>query len=457
MLPTLTLQLGEQTSFEIPSDSASLLPDGADLPAANFGEILRVNVSTEVEAEIDGGHYLPVSGNALPLLPADDVPEQPTGAEIAVSLESQLATPELETDGDTPLIVPDSPVDRELPVSVSAVADPVADELPALIPVDEDVVALGKNPRNGPYVPPDPFPGLPPKTHSEPGDTSSTPVLSQTTAPILPAIVRSAAELRDIQPNRNPSEVRAVAAASENKRPAPAIKLVHGGTDAPALNGFDSIEPAEIPATMTGRSTAPQATELQSGLQDSQQFSKVLQQTAAPTNTGGAHNATAATAIARVGNEPLATSAPPALTETISLPVQESGWDKMVSERVVLMAGNKLQTAEIRLTPAELGPLRIQLAMEDGAANVSFQAQHAMTREAIEQALPRLREMLAENGLTLGEANVSDEGVYQGTRDDAQDSPHSPGQAAGNDADQNEDQAAPIHTRVDRGLVDTFV
>jgi flagellar hook-length control protein FliK len=122
-----------------------------------------------------------------------------------------------------------------------------------------------------------------------------------------------------------------------------------------------------------------------------------------------------------------------------------------------MMAGNQLKMAEIRLTPAELGPLRVRVSVEDGAANVTFHAQHAVTREAIEQALPRLREMLAENGLSLGQADVGEHGVAQGDRDRRADD-QVQNQVAGeaNDVDMADERDAGSRVKTSNGLVDTF-
>ena len=114
-----------------------------------------------------------------------------------------------------------------------------------------------------------------------------------------------------------------------------------------------------------------------------------------------------------------------------------------------------MKTAEIRLTPAELGPLRVQVSVEDGAANVTFQAQHAVTREAIEQALPRLRELLAESGLSLGQTNVGEQGVAGRNRDDAPTEGSASAAADVEEASAGQDEASP-RTR-GSGLVDTFV
>jgi flagellar hook-length control protein FliK len=88
----------------------------------------------------------------------------------------------------------------------------------------------------------------------------------------------------------------------------------------------------------------------------------------------------------------------------------QAGWNEALGDRVTWMAGNKIQNAELRLNPAELGPLRVQISMDDGNATVTFTAQHPFTRDAIEQALPRLREMLADQGLSLQNASVNDHG-----------------------------------------------
>lgn len=82
-------------------------------------------------------------------------------------------------------------------------------------------------------------------------------------------------------------------------------------------------------------------------------------------------------------------------------------WSQGVGERVLMMAERGLQSATIKLQPEHLGPMEIRIQVdEDGAAQVNFSAQHAQTRDALETAIPRLRELLAEQGLSLSQANV---------------------------------------------------
>lgn len=107
-------------------------------------------------------------------------------------------------------------------------------------------------------------------------------------------------------------------------------------------------------------------------------------------------------------SNPLATPAPVAMT--LAMPMQQANWGRAMAERVVWMTNANIQEAEIQLNPRELGPIGIKVTVSNDQANVSFVAQHAATREALESALPRLREMLSENGLQLGQSDVSQHG-----------------------------------------------
>lgn len=92
---------------------------------------------------------------------------------------------------------------------------------------------------------------------------------------------------------------------------------------------------------------------------------------------------------------------------SIAVPLQQSGWDQAMGERVVWMARSNVQQAQIQLNPRELGPIEIKISVQNDQTHVNFVAHHATTRDAIEAALPRLREMLGEQGLNLGQADVS--------------------------------------------------
>ncbi|MEO1751462.1 flagellar hook-length control protein FliK [Thiofaba sp. EF100] len=93
--------------------------------------------------------------------------------------------------------------------------------------------------------------------------------------------------------------------------------------------------------------------------------------------------------------------------ERIPIPVhQPREFGEAVGQRVMLMLGQQMQGARIELNPVDLGPMEIHLHLRGNEANVHFGAAHALTREVIEAALPRLREMLADQGFTQVNVNV---------------------------------------------------
>ncbi|MCC5880449.1 MAG: flagellar hook-length control protein FliK [Idiomarina sp.] len=93
-----------------------------------------------------------------------------------------------------------------------------------------------------------------------------------------------------------------------------------------------------------------------------------------------------------------------------------TGASERLRERVSVMFNSRTQAAEMRLDPPDLGRLNIRLNMNQDQATVSFQVTTPQAREALEQNLPRLRELLAEQGIQLADANVSEQ-QQGGSRD----------------------------------------
>ena len=97
-------------------------------------------------------------------------------------------------------------------------------------------------------------------------------------------------------------------------------------------------------------------------------------------------------------------------------------------QKVNLMLADKLQQAEIQLDPLGLGKMKIQIQMDASSqANVHFVVQHGQTREMLEQAMPRLRDMLAGQGIQLGQTVVQQQAQQQGQQQQGQ--PQSQGQS----------------------------
>lgn len=84
-------------------------------------------------------------------------------------------------------------------------------------------------------------------------------------------------------------------------------------------------------------------------------------------------------------------------------------WSNALAERAVMVAAQSTNVAQIQLDPPELGSLNIRVQINQDQVSLNFTSPHAHVRDAVEQSLPRLREMFAEQGLALTDSSVSDQ------------------------------------------------
>lgn len=82
-------------------------------------------------------------------------------------------------------------------------------------------------------------------------------------------------------------------------------------------------------------------------------------------------------------------------------------WKNEFSERIIWMHKQAIPSAELRLNPAHLGPITIKVDVTQDQASVAFIAQHAAVKEAIEAAIPKLKEMFTTQQLNLVDVNIS--------------------------------------------------
>jgi flagellar hook-length control protein FliK len=86
----------------------------------------------------------------------------------------------------------------------------------------------------------------------------------------------------------------------------------------------------------------------------------------------------------------------------------DPGWGDELGERVLWLLGRRENLAELRLNPPELGSLEIRVRQEKDSASVQILVQNGAAREALESALPRLRELFGEAGLQLQRLDVGE-------------------------------------------------
>lgn len=164
-----------------------------------------------------------------------------------------------------------------------------------------------------------------------------------------------------------------------------------------------------------------------------------------------------------------AAQAAAAASEELTAHVGTDAWNDQVGQKVVYMVGAEDQTASLTLNPPDLGPLQVVLSVSNGQADVTFSSSQLEVRQALENALPRLQEMMSESGIALGNATVnagmSNNGQAQ--QDQAAAAGFGRGNGRGNNGGDGRDgdtvageavvRPATRSARLgDRGMVDTF-
>lgn len=238
-------------------------------------------------------------------------------------------------------------------------------------------------------------------------DRDHGPEASSPDGPALPDGLASLASLiQSIQPN-------------EVVRPTAGLTVDDKKTAASGLGGF-LLNPASRPVVMAnpdlGKEAAPAATPefLLEAVDKSAEFAaakSALADAASPLASRGASGdsetsfealLTAAQAVSQHRNSGVHAAAP----LPVQTPVGAHGWDGEVSDRLVWMVGRQQQRAELVLNPPQMGRIEVTIATSDGQTSALFVSANPEVRDALEAALPRLRELLADAGINLGQAQV---------------------------------------------------
>jgi flagellar hook-length control protein FliK len=96
-------------------------------------------------------------------------------------------------------------------------------------------------------------------------------------------------------------------------------------------------------------------------------------------------------------------------------PVASSEWRAELGDKLSWLVGRQAQTAELVLNPPSLGTIevRLNMNMSGNETGAQFFTANANVRDALEAAFPRLRELLAGAGITLGDTTVSSQSFAQ--------------------------------------------
>nr|WP_163503141.1 flagellar hook-length control protein FliK [Halomonas socia] len=169
---------------------------------------------------------------------------------------------------------------------------------------------------------------------------------------------------------------------------APAASPGAAATPQPAAGQPQPGSEAPLFAALNGRSEAPSAASGEANGMPAAPAASAQGTTASPQPLG----------------QPLANPNSAAL----SAPVASQQWQQQLGQQLINLTQRGEQRVELRLNPAELGPLSVSLKLGENGAQAQFLSAHAQVRGALEQAIPQLREALEEQGISLSEATVGE-------------------------------------------------
>lgn len=237
--------------------------------------------------------------------------------------------------------------------------------------------------------------------------------------------------------------------------PATGIDGTEGLPIPPGVSAGDSARAAtQGPLASLAAAPAAMASEAQQAVID---FSTQLAKATAaggevmqPSNDGSAIQAVAAqpTLPAQAAGHSLA------VPQAVGTP----GWDHEIGKQVAWLAHQAGGKAELVLTPPQMGRIEVSLTVSGDQASATFISANPVVREALESALPRLREVLAEAGIQLGQAQVGAENMRQSAQQEKSgDNPHADRASGSGVAIQAAGHALPAAgLKIGRGLVDVF-
>ena len=191
---------------------------------------------------------------------------------------------------------------------------------------------------------------------------------------------------------------------------------------------------------------ADKFTEKMSGLDESASRAKVGAANNAQTNNTQSNVDYNPAVQANTGSQmPTQPAVKASETYTVASHVRSPQFANEAAQTMHLAINSRVQQAEIRMTPENMGPIQLQIKMNGTDVSLTIAVQQPDTKQAIELSLPKLREMLADSGMNLGQTNLSqDMSSWQQANRDSQQQTGPSGQSGRSWQTNHEGELTPI-------------
>ena len=389
--------------------------DAAELAAA-IAEIERLPAQTESESPEPVSFNAPLSANPVAQLATDRTdqtastmpPEPPELADPALpplrNPVAQLATGRIEPIALTEPPEPTEPVSPHLRNPVAALATAAKSERIEAGPVSPVASSATA--------------AKPERIEAEP----VSPVAQLATGRIAPIAPTEPPESTEPVSShlRNPVAALATVAKPERIEAGPVNPVASLATtgqsgqlgETATVDTPDATTPELLPST-DGRPFSPQpliaAPFAEASSETALEAIPRSAEPVAPAPTGSALPASQSPLLPARPDPATAPTSLPATPDVVDL--NQKNWGRALGHQLNWMVNNQLQQAEIRVNPPDLGPIELRVSLQHNQTSVTFFCHESAVREALESALPRLREMLDGQGISLNQAQVSDQSL----------------------------------------------
>jgi len=161
-----------------------------------------------------------------------------------------------------------------------------------------------------------------------------------------------------------------------------------------------AVQPASMDAAATGQEAAAAADAT------AQAFIMSREPSTAPRTGLDAGLALAALPGSSAGTPGRSVDQAAPLQTELRAPVGSNEFAPALGSQLRVMVRDGIEHAQLKLNPAEMGPIEVRISLDGTQAQVDFSAAHAATRQALQDAVPALAGALRENGLTLAGGGV---------------------------------------------------
>lgn len=196
------------------------------------------------------------------------------------------------------------------------------------------------------------------------------------------------------------------------------------------------------PADSSAQATSPAAAPLSESLTQALHNLKGAEPVATPHIVAQAAPVTATAPATAISTSTVATA-------TLQPEVGTPAWQQSLGQQIAVFSRNGVHHAELRLHPEELGALQVSLRVNNDQAQVHFVSESHHVRAALESAMPNLRTMLEESGISLGQSSVgADTSSSAGDAHSGHASGQGKSESAEGDLTISSEEESPVVTRV---------